>query len=249
MLRQEALLSCKIKKNYADINLGCRQRVSSGLEWVFQEVEEAIILEDDCLPHSTFFRFCEELLDRYRGDERICQISGVNFQNRYNRMKYSYFFSKYNYIWGWASWRRAWKGYDVKMKKWPEVRKGKWLANILGDPLFVPYWQYVFDKVYRGEINSWAYPWTFYCWMQNRMAILPATNLIANLGIGKDSTHTKGGRLFKHNKVTPMTFPLIHPPNITCDTDADRFTEIHRHLIPFPFINALQYKLRGLRYC
>lgn len=239
---------CEVKKNYVDVNLGCRERIFSGLNWVFNEVEEAIILEDDCLPHPTFFRFCEELLDRYREDERICQISGINYQNGIERTECSYFFSRYNHIWGWASWRRAWKGCDVRLKKWPEVRKGKWLTTILGNPFFVPYWQYIFEKVYRGEINSWAYPWTFHCWLQNRLAILPVTNLIDNLGIGKDSTHTKGGHLFRKNEVKPITFPLIHPSNIICNTEADRYTEIHKHLIPFPFFNALQYKLRGLRY-
>ncbi|MFM6897507.1 MAG: glycosyltransferase family 2 protein, partial [Microcystis panniformis] len=126
--------------NYSDINLGCKGRVSSGLNWVFDTVEQAIILEDDCLPHPSFFRFCQELLDYYRDDKRIMAISGDNFQFGRKRTEYSYYFSCYNHIWGWASWRRAWQYYDVKMKLWQEIRDGNWLESILGKTQAVKYW-------------------------------------------------------------------------------------------------------------
>jgi hypothetical protein len=98
---------CEVLTNYSDVNLGCRHRVSSGLDWVFEQVEEAIILEDDCLPHPTFFRFCEELLEWYRHDHRIVAISGDNFQNGHQSGEFSYYFSRYVHIWGWATWRRG----------------------------------------------------------------------------------------------------------------------------------------------
>ena len=115
---------CEVLTNYSDINLGCKARISSGLDWVFDTVEEAIVLEDDCLPHPSFFRFCEELLVKYRDDERIAQIGGVNFQSGRRRTNYSYYFSRYAHIWGWATWRRAWRHYDVALKAWPLIRDG-----------------------------------------------------------------------------------------------------------------------------
>jgi hypothetical protein len=118
---------CEVLKNYSDVNLGCKIRVSSGLDWVFEQVEEAIILEGDCLPHPTFFRFCEELLETYRDDERIGMISGDNFQFGRKRGDASYYFSRYNHIWGWASWRRAWQHYDRNMAIWPKFRDDHWL--------------------------------------------------------------------------------------------------------------------------
>ena len=123
---------CEVLKNYADVNLGCRLRVSSGINWVFDTVEEAIIMEDDCLPHPTFFRFAEELLDRYRDDRRMMSISGQNVQFGRKRTDYSYYFSRYTHCWSWASWRRAWQHYDLDMKLWPEIRDGNFLAGCTG---------------------------------------------------------------------------------------------------------------------
>lgn len=114
---------CQVLTNYSDINLGCKRRVSSGLNWVFKQCEEAIILEDDCLPHPTFFRFCTELLDKYRDEDQVMMISGTNLGFNPKPMPYSYYFSYFCYIWGWASWRRAWQHYDLEMKAWPELRK------------------------------------------------------------------------------------------------------------------------------
>lgn len=126
---------CEVLTNFSDRNQGCKYRVSSGLDWVFSEVEEAIILEDDCLPAPSFFRFCETLLARYRDDERVMTISGDNFQLGNSRTEYSYYFSKYTHIWGWASWRRAWQHYDVDMKSWTDDKKLDIIYSVCEDPL------------------------------------------------------------------------------------------------------------------
>ena len=60
---------CEVLTHYADKNMGCKKRIASGIDWVFTQVEEAIILEDDCLPEASFFQFCEENLAPAR-----CQI-------------------------------------------------------------------------------------------------------------------------------------------------------------------------------
>ena len=215
---------CEVLTNYSDINLGCRKRVSSGLNWVFEQVEEAIILEDDCLPHPTFFRFCEELLERYRDNERVMAISGDNFQWGRKRTDYSYYFSRYNHIWGWASWRRAWRLYDLEMKIWPEVRDGNWLKDILQDSDAVNYWTKIFQGVYEG-FNTWDYPWTFACWIHNGLTILPKVNLVSNIGFGAEATHTKSVSKFANMPTEEMSFPLQHPPFMIRDSQADEITE------------------------
>src|SRR5262245_4967250 len=104
--------SCDVLTNYSPINLGVGTRPATGLRWVFEQVESAIILEDDCIPHPTFFRYCEELLERYRDDQRVMHISGDNWNFNRQPRPFSYFFSNYCYSCGWATWRRAFRHYD-----------------------------------------------------------------------------------------------------------------------------------------
>jgi len=236
---------CEIRKNYSDINLGCRMRVSSGIEWIFGEAEEAIILEDDCLPHPTFFQFCEELLKKYRDDDRIGHIGGVNFQFGRKRTPYSYYFSRYTHIWGWASWRRAWKNYDVDIRLWPEVRNGKWLRGVLGERHLVKYWTRIFDKVYLHGINTWDYQWTFRCWAEDRLAIIPSVNLISNIGFGANATHTMNQSKFNNMRTEAMKFPLSHPPFIMRNFAADEYTERYHYFTRFPAFQLLHRLMRS----
>ncbi|TLD42258.1 MAG: HlpA protein [Candidatus Jettenia ecosi] len=216
---------CEVLKNYSDINMGCKQRISSGLDWVFDTVEEAIILEDDCLPHPTFFRFCEELLEKYRSDERIAMIGGINFQFGKKRTNNSYYFSRYNHIWGWASWSRAWQYYDVEMRAWPLIRDGKWLEDILGDSRLAKHWEGVFQATFEGKINTWDYQWAFACWMQGALAILPNSNLVSNIGFNTEATHTSGQNAFANMRTESLEFPLLHPRYLIHDAMADKYTE------------------------
>lgn len=217
--------SCEVMTNYSDVNLGCKRRVSSGLDWVFDTVDEAIILEDDCLPHPTFFRFCEELLEKYRDDKRIAMISGDNLQFGRKRTEYSYYFSRYTHIWGWASWRRAWENYDVDMKLWPEIRDGGWLQDLLRAKISVWYWKNRFENVYKGNIDTWDYQWTFSCWIQNALTIIPNVNLVSNIGFGPESLHTTEKNKFSNMKTESITFPIPHPSYILRDSVADYVTE------------------------
>lgn len=214
---------CEVLKNYSDINLGCRERVSSGLNWVFNTVEEAIILEDDCLPHPTFFRFCEELLDYYRNDKRIMSISGDNSRVVPVRTEYSYYFSRLNPVWGWATWQRAWQYYDV-IKLWPMIRDGNWHRDILRNKRGVKYWENIFQSVYDGKIDSWAYQWTLACWIQNGLNIVSNVNLVANIGFNAEGTHTKDRNDPRANSpVEALSFPLRHPPFVIGDTQAEEW--------------------------
>lgn len=218
--------NCQVMKNYSQENLGTQLRISSGLNWAFEIVEQAIILEDDCLPHPSFFQFCEELLERYRDDERIMTISGNNFQFGRKRTEYSYYFSRYTLIWGWATWRRAWQHNDIKMEHWVSVRDGSWLEDILDDSKAVKYWSKLFQNTYEGNIDSWAFPWIFNCWIQNALTILPNVNLVSNIGFSADACNTKDiYSPFANHPTQAMEFPLKHPPFIVRDTLADKFTQ------------------------
>ncbi|WP_193194344.1 glycosyltransferase family 2 protein [Nostoc sp. MG11] len=218
--------NCEVITNYSDINLGCRLRVSSGLDWVFTQVEEAIILEDDCLPHPTFFQFCDELLDKYRDDNRIMVVAGNNFQYGRVRNQDSYYFSRYNHCWGWATWRRAWQHYDHEMKLWPKIRDEDWLKDILLDPSAVKFWQNIFQYTYEEKINSWAYAWTFSCWIQNGLSILPNVNIVSNIGYSLEATHTvKNYNDFANMPVKALDFPLQHPLFMIRNSQADLFTQ------------------------
>ncbi|PZO41466.1 MAG: hemolytic protein HlpA-like protein [Pseudanabaena frigida] len=216
---------CEVLTNYSDRNLGCRDRVASGLDWIFAEVPEAIILEDDCLPHPTFFRFCEELLVKYRHDLRVMHISGDNFQTQKSRTTDSYYFSNYNHCWGWASWRRAWQHYDVDMRLWDRIRDGDWLLDILQDRSAVREWNQNYQKIYDRITDTWDYQWTFACWLQSGLSILPNTNLVSNIGFNQEATHTLHRNLFANLPVQPMEFPLKHPVAIIRDRQADTFTQ------------------------
>src|SRR6266567_4593991 len=118
---------CELLKNYSDVNLGVRRRFDSGFRWVFEQVEEAIFLEDDELPHESFFAFCGEMLERYRDDERVAVVNGTNFLRGEYSPPQSYYFSRYFHCWGFATWRRFWKSYDAELGRWPEVRGTPWL--------------------------------------------------------------------------------------------------------------------------
>jgi len=225
--------NCRVLTNFSAGNLGCRRRVSSGLQWVFNEVDEAIILEDDCLPHESFFGFCQELLQRYRDDERVGQIGGVTFRNPARPAHYSYYFSRYFHVWGWASWRRAWEGYDESMGRYAEARRSRFLRRLLGDWRLASYWEHVLDKVYRGEVDTWDYQWMFHNWLHGRLAIAPSAKLVANIGFGSQATHTKSGHRAPDGEDSGVALPLSHPPQVVRDAVSDRDTERRHYRINF----------------
>jgi hypothetical protein len=234
---------CEVLKNYSDVNLGTGRRPATGIRWVFEQVEEAIILEDDCLPHPTFFRYCEDLLEKYRDDERVMHISGDNWH--FGQKPFSYFFSCYCYSCGWASWRRAFRHYDPEIKLWPTLRNTSWLLDLLGDPIAAEFWKSIFDLHYtKGIANTgWDWPWLFACWVHRGLSILPSTNLISNIGFREDSTHTRQRDDKRANVPTvEMVFPLGHPPCTVVDRAVDQI--IFEQVAPQPrdFYHKLRWK-------
>jgi hypothetical protein len=217
---------CEVMTNYSDVNLGCELRPATGIDWVFQQVEEAVILEDDCLPDLTFFTFCDELLEKYRHDTRIMAIAGSNFQFGRQRTTDSYYFSRYPHCWGWATWRRAWQYFDVEMKLWPTVRDGNWLRDTLDKESEIQSWQKKFQSIEdRTTTTVWDYQWTFACWIQNGLTILPNVNLTTNIGFGVNATHTtRADSKYANMTNCAMSFPLQHPQFVIRDSQADLHT-------------------------
>lgn len=216
---------CEVRRNYAGENLGCRRRVASGLDWVFEECEEAVVLEDDCLPHPSFFPFCEELLERYRADESVMAVCGDNYLFGRKRVADSYFFHRTPGGWGWATWRRAWAHYDARMKGWPILRESGWLSEIHADPRAARYWRDTFDRAYEAadEIDTWDYQWVYSVWARGGFAATAAVNLVTNIGWGDSATHTRATVSRLANIPTePLEFPLRHPPGVEPDPEADR---------------------------
>lgn len=216
---------CRVHTNYADVNLGCRRRIISGLDWAFDLVDEAIILEDDCVPTPGFFRFCEELLHRYRDDHSIAQIGGVNFQNGICRNDYSYYFSRHGHIWGWATWRRAWRLRDGSLEQWRSRLDGKWLKQVLPNWRERMFWGTVFDGVASGKIDAWSYEWILTTWLNGMLSIVPSSNLVSNIGFGPEATHTKTIGPQANMPTEEIEFPLEHPPTIERHQAADDFTD------------------------
>lgn len=237
---------CEVKTLFRSENLGCRRAVSGALDWFFEAEPEGIVLEDDCLASADWFRFAEEMLERYRDDDRIMCISASHFHGVAHVPEHSYFFSRYNHCWGWASWRRAWAMYDSDMTAWPDLRTRGWLRGIgHGSRIFATYWRDIFDRVHAQQINSWAYRWTFSCWAQSGLTILPERNLVSNIGFDDGATHTSAGSpLEAATPLEAIKFPLRHPSHVIPDLAADLWTD--REIFGITPMNALRGRLRSL---
>lgn len=212
---------CEVVRNYAESNLGCGLRVASAIDWAFESTEELIVLEDDCLPNGSFFRFCDEMLSTYADDERVMHVSGDNFVGPQASGTYSYYFSKYTHAWGWATWRRAWRHFDWTIRLWPEMKEAALIQNWCSDPYEQRYWTDIFDRMYGGAADVWDYMWMFACWSQHGLSILPSVNLVENNGWGADATHTPDP--------VPMPSPqemgaIRHPPFLARNVQADALT-------------------------
>lgn len=236
---------CEVLTNFSEVNLGCRRRVSSGIDWVFEQVEEAIILEDDCLPHPTFFKFCEELLDRYRHDQRISQINGINFQFGHRVNDDSYYFSNNCHIWGWASWRDRWQDtYDVELKSWPRIRNEGRVADWFCSSTEQKHWTNIFEKIYQGKVDTWDYQWFFACRFNGRLSVLPNVNLISNIGFGPGATHTTESGVLSNMPIEEIHFPLQHPHGLFANQTLDQRYFNRLFKVPLPQrVKAALWKL------
>ena len=218
---------CEVKTNYSEKNLGCGKRPVSGITWVFEQVERAIVIEDDCIPDASFFPYAQELLERYQSDERVMHVAGSSFQEhnpRFN-VKESYYASFLANGFGcWASWRRAWQYYDYDLKQWPALRDSGALKpafhNSGGYERFANLW----DSYYEGKIpDSWDTQWAFACMTHGGICLTPSVNLVRNIGFNERGTHTKKRDERFEMTVHTMRFPLVHPRTLTINRNADDY--------------------------
>jgi hypothetical protein len=220
--------NCELKTLYRDENLGCKLAVSSAITWFFENVEQGIILEDDCLPDLSFFPYCEKLLGQYKDDTRIGHISGSNFLSGIIDNNLSYDFCSCPHIWGWATWRRVWQNYDVNFPFW-EAQKEKRAF------LFQNKWEKIYFSSFipdvlnsRNGINTWDTQYWFTLRLQNQLAVYPAVNMVTNIGMGDlNATHTSKKNI-KMPSATAMKFPLKQPqymlPNKLLDNKTKFFS-------------------------
>lgn len=233
---------CEVIRDYSEVNLGCANRVSSGVTNAFRLVEEAIILEDDCLPDPSFFAFCAEMLTRYGNDSRVGQIGGTTFRRTPPAGGDSYYWSQYPHCWGWATWRRAWRLYDHNMGEWASVLQRQRATGAISSRTEFAYWERMLSATAGGRVDSWAYRWTAALWAHECLSVLPAVSLVENTGFGTDASHTTEG-------IAPVSgalkFPLQHPSAMLRDSEADG--EVGRRIFRLPTLAArLARRFRSL---
>ena len=218
---------CDVKTLFRDKNLGCRIAVSSAIDWFFENVEEGIILEDDCLPSQSFFCFCEELLERYKNDMRIMLISGHNKQKEWKAEQFDYFFSNLGGIWGWASWKRAWEKNDINMTKLEDFIAHDYFKYIFGNKLGHKRAADI-QMANKENVNTWDYQWGFSRHINSGLACVPSKNLITNIGLSMDATHTTGEQKAVEN--FEISFPLEKNEFIVPDREYDALFLSERNL-------------------
>ena len=217
---------CEVQTLFRETNLGCGIGPSSAITWFFEHEEEGIILEDDCLPSPEFFTFCSELLDRYRHDERIMNIGGCNFlpAGYHNDSVVSYYFSKHGNTWGWATWGRAWRLYDYNMRSYKSARQQEVLEHSYNSLAEKEYFLRIFERTYidNRSITWWDYQWEFLLRTNSALTVVPNKNLVVNIGIGEDATHTTNPNgLAAKMRHEQLHLPIKHPEHIVPDYNKD----------------------------
>lgn len=232
---------CEVHTLFRDENLGCKRAVSSAIDWFFSQVDEGIILEDDCLPDQSFFPFCQELLEKYREDNRIMMITGTYYLISNNELKDSYYFSKYYAIWGWATWKRAWSLYDVNIPNWPLICKERVFSSFFNHKGIEKYFEDTANKTYYQNLDTWDIQWVIACISHNGLVICPKNNLISNIGV--EGTHYRKATRYNLLPLKKIdTKNMEHPDNVIYNSYFDKkyFDEI----VKKPWWQKITHKIR-----
>lgn len=238
---------CEVKTLFRDENIGCGRGPSEAISWFFEHVNEGIILEDDCMPNDSFFRFCEENLEKYRNNPLISIISGNNFQQvQPMAMDADYYFSVFPSSNGWATWRRTWKEYDYFITSWKTINQKDLLSFLFKELKYQLWWKRQFDCIYKEQPHDmWDFQFHFHCMARKQLAVIPKANLVTNIGYGPDATHSANPDSYFANVPTyELHFPLNHPENIIRNFEADVF--IQRMLFGEVEIVSLWKRLKRL---
>lgn len=216
--------ACEVKTLFRDKNLGCGKGVSGAITWFFDNVEEGIILEDDCVPNMEFFRFCKDMLSRYKLNPAIVSVAGSNFQNGLKRGDASYYFSTHNRIWGWATWKRTWEQYDFFLNNIEEKDFLQILKSLFKLKKEREYWLDVFKCTKDGQIDTWDFQFMFLLWKLRGLTVTPNVNLVSNIGDGDEATHTTWGKDNLNLYIqTCNIYPINHPATIQRNRKADEY--------------------------
>lgn len=228
---------CNLSTHYHEENLGCGLGPSDAISWFFSHVDKGIILEDDCLPHSDFFKYCSDLLNLYELNKKIFFIGGTNFQKGKMRGKASYYFSAGNQgTWGWATWKRSWDKFNYYLSDIEEDKFNNAISHYFHNKNQINYWLTIFREVKRSQLNNscWDYQFYFSGWVNGNLAIIPNKNLVTNIGFGDSSTHKFDLNSNLINQETYPILPLYHPAKIQLNRNADLY--LHKNFIqPFKF--------------
>ena len=244
----EANWGVPVMTDFSDTNLGLKKRVATGLDWVFTHEDEAIILEDDCLPDPTFFPFAAELLQRFEKDERVGMISGNNFLWGTTATRESYFFSPDVRIWGWATWRRVWRDFSAsglnKDRGFDDVRT---LVRNIPSPLRQ---KALLNTQKTASTTSWAQPFLLHCVERGYLNPTPHVNLVANIGFGGASTHTSFESFTADAPRQSISFPLRHPESVAPPNHLGALeARAHRRrLATFPIRHPFDFLGRVVRF-
>lgn len=220
---------CEVKTLFRDKNLGCKYAISSAIDWFFENEPQGIILEDDCLPSPDFFKFCDQMLQHYSDDDRIRFVAGSNFQQGIKRSDGSYYFSNLSHVWGWASWRRAWKHYDVELNKYRGIDGFDAFKKIFNNDLLAQDWNDIMKRLHQNQIDTWDYQWAITNMFNHGLSVMPNANLISNIGFGAGATHTFESNGFENLEYGKLEEPLVHPTLFLPSKEADFSTLSREH--------------------
>lgn len=218
---------CEVHYNFSDTNLGLFKRISEGITWAFENEEQLIILEDDCIPNPDFFRYCENMLSIYKNEPRIMTINGCNLNPAItSKLEFPFFFSRYANSWGWATWKRAWKLFDKNLDGLSDPQANENFSKDLpSSKRSRYYWLFMLNRVKNKHIDSWAYRWMFSLWVNKGLAVVPRTNLIQNIGNDNRSTNTKGNLHYLNIKTNTLHLKDNTEVPLIANEDYDQWLE------------------------
>jgi hypothetical protein len=239
---------CKVTRIYSETNLGLRDRILTGLDAVFETVDQAIILEDDCLPTESFFSFCHQLLDRYKSASEVAIISGFNFAPN-NKSDNDYFFSKHTGIWGWATWAHVWRSFRQapQVETW-SMEEFNAVRHTFTDR--ARFSEFVRLAQKGATLNTWDISLAMWVRQNNMLTVVPRINMISNIGFGHEATHTKFEAFDLEAQAGNFVGELKHPKDISWGFKDERSAFRRKALrwITFPISHPLNFLSRFIKY-
>lgn len=212
---------------YSSINLGCGPGPQAGITWFFENVEQGIVMEDDCLPHPDFFGYCEELLNRYKDNPQVQFINSTLYHNRW-KCEGSYGFSHYMVTGAWAAWRSTWQGFDLDLHDLNAWKFRRQVLRLTKNRAEANWWYFKVKEIQKDKSKKsyWDYQMQIHLFRNNALTIHPKVNLISNIGFDAEGTHTTFNNGDGERPVYPI-LPLELPTSMTIDMpmDADCFAK------------------------